>query len=572
MIFLRTFAFLFVVLGFLQPAFADRRLALVIGNSGYLNVPSLPNPGNDANDMSAKLAALGFTVTKGVDLNYQDMRKTIRSFVTALKDTDIALFFYAGHGLQVNGKNYLAPIDAQLLHEEDIQFELVQVDLILAAMERNSKTSLVFLDACRNNPLTGNLVRSMGASRSADVGRGLAQIGSGVGTLISFATQPGNVALDGTGRNSPFTAALVQHLGTPGEGITRNLIRVRNDVLRATAGKQVPWDNSSLTGEVILKPLPVSTTTSVDGSTTPTASSSQQAELVYWNSIREAQDAAFFEAYLARYPEGRFADLARLKLASLNSEKTAGRDTAQAPQSPTGFDRSKLARLDPKAAGSALPDRPRTRLPQDLEEQLALAPDDYKRIQIALNALGYDVGAPDGAFGPKSRTALRKYQVRNRLEESGYLTEGTLLALLKTFETTPNDYDGRWLLQFHRWHYGSPDRSGVNLRSLLARAEVTVRNGEIFILDGRVFSSDKPMFDTFKGRLSDAGQLSLSMTIDSLFGNEPKPQQEVDVTVNAKLPTLVPFERALTLRGSRLWVNPRKGENVWLKLEMRRMK
>jgi len=572
MILLRAFVFLFCVLGLLQPAHADRRLALVIGNSSYLNVPSLPNPGNDANDMTAKLESLGFNVTRGVDLNYQAMRKTIRSFVTALKDTDIALFYYAGHGLQVNGKNYLAPIDAQLLHEEDIQFELVQVDLILAAMERNARTSLVFLDACRNNPLAGNLARSMGASRSAAVGRGLAQIGTGVGTLISFATQPGNVALDGTGRNSPFTAALVQHLGTPGEGITHNLIRVRNDVLRATGGKQVPWDNSSLTGEVVLKPLPALADTPDNGSAVSAATPQQQAEIVYWNSIRTSEDAAFFQAYLNRYPEGRFADLARLKLAGLNSGKPLKRDTAEEPQQAAGFDRSKLARLDPKAAGSALPQKPVSRSPDDLERQLALVPEDYQRIQTALNALGYDVGAADGSFGPKSRAALRRYQIRNRIEESGFLTEKTLTALLKTFETTPNNYDGTWLLQFHRWHYGSQDRSGVNLRSLLARAKVTVRGGEIFILDGKVFSSDKPMFDTFRGRLSETGQLNISMRIDSLFGNEPKPQQEVDVTVRTKLPTLVPYEQSLSVKGSRLWVNPKKGEDVWLRLEMRRMK
>lgn len=572
MILLRISVFLCVILGLVQPSLAERRLALVIGNSSYLNVPSLPNPGNDANDMTAKLESLGFQVTRGVDLSYQDMRKTIRSFVAALKNTDIALFYYAGHGLQVNGKNYLAPIDAQLLHEEDIQFELVQVDLILAAMERNSKTSLVFLDACRNNPLAGNLVRSMGVSRSAAVGRGLAQIGTGVGTLISFATQPGNVALDGAGRNSPFTSALVQHLGTPGEGITRNLIRVRNDVLRATDGKQVPWDNSSLTGEVVLKPLPSLTGEPEGSASEPATSGPQQAEIVYWNSIRQSEDPAFFEAYLNRFPGGRFVDLARLKLAALKSGTPVNRDTAEETQPESGFDRSKLARLDPKAAGSALPAKPLSRSPDDLERQLALVPDDYKRIQVALNALGYDVGTADGAFGPKSRAALRRYQIRNRLEESGFLTEKTLTALLKTFETTPNNYDGTWLLQFHRWHYGSQDRSGVNLRSLLARARVTVRGGEIFILDGKVFSSDKPMFDTFKGRLSDAGQLTLSMRIDSLFGNEPKPQQEVDVSVRTRLPALVPYDHSLSVKGSRLWVNPKKGENVWLRLEMRRMK
>ena len=233
--------FLCLLALFLSVTFAqaERRVALVIGNSGYEHAPKLANPLNDAQGMSEKLEQLGFDVTTGTDLTLNGMRQTIREFVGKLDNVDLALFFYAGHGLQVKGENYLVPIDAKLGSYLDLEFEAVPANLVLNAMEHNTKVNLVFLDACRDNPLAESLARSMG-TRSGSVGRGLAKIGSGVGTLISFATQPGNVALDGSGKNSPFTTALLEHLGTPGQDITRDLIMVRRDVLAATNGKQVP--------------------------------------------------------------------------------------------------------------------------------------------------------------------------------------------------------------------------------------------------------------------------------------------------------------------------------------------
>jgi uncharacterized caspase-like protein len=158
--------------------------------------------------------------------------------------------FYAGHGLQVAGRNYLVPVDAQLQSERDLDFEAVGLDFILKQMEleREAKTNIVFLDACRDNPLARNLARSMG-TRSASIGRGLAQVQTGVGTFIAYSTQPGNVALDGTGRNSPFTTALVKGVREPGRNLTGVMIEVRKEVLAATGGKQVPWDHSALTGD-----------------------------------------------------------------------------------------------------------------------------------------------------------------------------------------------------------------------------------------------------------------------------------------------------------------------------------
>jgi hypothetical protein len=238
------------LIAFAFPAFAQKRVALVVGNSAYVHASALPNPANDAGDVAAALKELGFGVVLGLDLDKRAFDAKVREFSKALTDADTALFYYAGHGLQVAGRNHLVPVDAQLGNERDLDFEAVSLDFVLKQMEleREGKTNIVFLDACRDNPLARNLARSMG-TRSTSIGRGLAQVQTGVGTFIAYSTQPGNVALDGDGRNSPFTAALVKGVKAPGRNLTAVMIEVRKEVLSVTGGKQVPWDHSALTGD-----------------------------------------------------------------------------------------------------------------------------------------------------------------------------------------------------------------------------------------------------------------------------------------------------------------------------------
>lgn len=233
------------------PAFAaDKRVALVVGNAAYKNVSALPNPANDATAMAKALTTAGFEVIVGLDLDKPAFDNKVREFARALDGADVAIFFYAGHGLQVAGRNYLVPVDASMQKERDLDFEGISVDFVLKQMEldREGKTNIVFLDACRDNPLARNLARSMG-TRSASIGKGLAQIETGVGTFISYSTQPGNVALDGDGANSPFTTALVKGVAEQGRTLNAVMVEVRREVLAATQGKQVPWDHSSLTGD-----------------------------------------------------------------------------------------------------------------------------------------------------------------------------------------------------------------------------------------------------------------------------------------------------------------------------------
>jgi uncharacterized caspase-like protein len=232
------------------PVSAQKRVALVIGNSAYAQATPLANPANDASDIGAALKDAGFAIILGVNLDKRAFDAKVREFSQVLPQADAAVLFYAGHGLQVAGRNHLLPVDARLQTERDLDFETVSLDFILRQMEldREGKTNIVFLDACRDNPLARNLARSLG-TRSASIGSGLAQVQTGVGTFIAYSTQPGNVALDGQGRNSPFTAALLEGLREPGRNLTTVMIEVRKQVLATTHGKQVPWDHSALTGD-----------------------------------------------------------------------------------------------------------------------------------------------------------------------------------------------------------------------------------------------------------------------------------------------------------------------------------
>ncbi len=234
---------------------AEKRVALVIGNSTYQHAAPLSNPGNDARAIAAPLRRLGFEVIERINLDSSGFRNALRDYAVALRGAEVGLFFYAGHGLQVEGRNYLASIDARLESRTDLLFETMRLGDVLEVMETNVRTSLVFLDACRDNPLSKKLARSMG-TRSAAVGRGLARVSAGSGTLIAYATSPGDVALDGKDDNSPFTAGLLEYIETPRFDITQMLRRVRGSVQVATNGKQVPWSNESLIGDFYFNSAP----------------------------------------------------------------------------------------------------------------------------------------------------------------------------------------------------------------------------------------------------------------------------------------------------------------------------
>lgn len=294
----------------------EKRVALVVGNSAYTYTTPLKNPVNDADKIAKVLESLGFEVVLGLDLTHSETSNTVRKFAKRLNGVETALFFYAGHGLQVNGVNYLIPVDARLGGEEDLEFESMRLERVIELMERVPR-NLIFLDACRNNPLARSLARSMG-TRSVSIGRGLAKMEVRAEAMISFATEPGQVALDGAGRHSPFTDALLKHIVTPDLDIAFLMRRVRKDVKETTQQKQIPWHNSSLTDPFVFNETKNGTAHATGAAPAnillPPRIDNQAIEIAYWNSISNSNNAAAFQAYLSQFPKGVFAKLAKLKL------------------------------------------------------------------------------------------------------------------------------------------------------------------------------------------------------------------------------------------------------------------
>ncbi|MGJ5043347.1 MULTISPECIES: caspase family protein [unclassified Bradyrhizobium] len=235
-----------------------QRMALVIGNGAYTHVQPLPNPPRDARTIARSLRDIGFTVTEGLDLDRAAMQAKTRDFLREAARAQVAVVFYAGHGVQIDGRNYLVPTDIAPSAGSDVVTAMVDMDQILAGLDDQVRTNILILDACRNNPFAppetagagpGRGLSASGLAAPTSLGTGAT---SGAGTLIAFATAPGKVALDGDGDNSPFSAALTRHIGTPGLEVQQMLTRVRAEVVAGTKNKQVPWSNSSLLGEVYL--------------------------------------------------------------------------------------------------------------------------------------------------------------------------------------------------------------------------------------------------------------------------------------------------------------------------------
>ena len=282
-----------------------KRLALVIGNGAYSSAPPLKNPPNDARDMAASLGTLGFEVSSGVNLNQRDMKRLIREFGQKLKSGGSGLFYYAGHGVQSKGRNYLVPVDAEIQSEAEVEDSGVDVGLVLNFMdEAQNGLNIVILDACRNNPF-GRSFRS--------AVEGLAQVDAPTGTLIAYATAPGRVASDGSGQNGLYTSELLKQMRVPGVSVTDMFMRVRAEVMKQTANKQVPWESSSLVGAFYFSGSGGLSNTSGRNDKGPPAFNEKSIELNFWDSIKNSTNAEDFNAYLRKYPNGEFADLARIR-------------------------------------------------------------------------------------------------------------------------------------------------------------------------------------------------------------------------------------------------------------------
>lgn len=294
------------------PALADNRVALVIGNGAYVRAAHLPNPQNDAEDVAAALRRSGFETILATDVDKSGMDEAIIKFARAAHTADVVMFYYSGHALQFGGINYLMPVDAKLDDEADLR-RMVRVDDVIADMEQAKSLRILVLDSCRDNPLADQLKRSVGPTRSASVGRGLAKIDSPEGMIIAYATQAGSVADDGDGRNSPYTTAFLQNVEAK-EEIGTIFRRITAEVYQTTHQKQLPELSLSLIGEFYLNGKLQLTVTPA---TAQAAVDPCEAASDHWKSTTAINTKEAYEDHLARFPTCAFAGLAQAEIAAL---------------------------------------------------------------------------------------------------------------------------------------------------------------------------------------------------------------------------------------------------------------
>lgn len=315
-----------------EPAFAGKRVALVLANSAYQHAPSLTNPVNDGSVMAKTLKDAGFDIVDSRhDLSALEARRVLRDFADATRDADIAVVYYAGHGIEVEGSNYLIPVDARLERDTDVYDEALSLDRVLVAVEPAKQLRLVILDACRDNPFGKTMKRSV-ASRG--IGRDLAQVEpSSPNTLIAYSAKAGFTAQDGDGANSPFTVALSKHLTTPGLDVRRAFGFVRDDVLKSTGNKQEPFVYGSLGGaDVPLVPVKVAAAAS------PVANPQADIRRDYELALQVGNRAAW-DAFLAQHPDGFYSSLAKLQLEKIGAEQAHAAAIEKAKQAEAERDR-----------------------------------------------------------------------------------------------------------------------------------------------------------------------------------------------------------------------------------------
>ena len=438
--------------GILRAYASTDKVALVIGNGAYVNVSKLPNPPKDAAAVGAALRGIGFEVIEAKDLDERAMRAALRSFEGKVQGSAVALVFYAGHGMEVDGVNYIIPVDAQLSRDTHIADEAVPLSRVQEAVAGASALRIVLLDACRDNPFAVRMERT-NATRS--IGRGLARIEPSAASIISYAAEAGTVAADGNGDHSPYTASFIRHIATPGLEVNFVFRRIGADVREATHGAQRPVIYASLgTEEIYLAGRPaqdgrhepekdyelalaINTTeawdaflhyndsgyyadlarasrsrlreakalTGDDRPPSAKAEAEMPLEEAYWRTIAASNVAGDFKSYIRRYPSGVFVDLAQARILAL---KRAGEVNAAVGVSLDGTASKELLRRNAMARMDRLP---------------------KTMIQYGLSALGFPLEAT-GVFDAASRRAAREYQASVNEVQTGELTPQQTVDLL----------------------------------------------------------------------------------------------------------------------------------------------
>jgi uncharacterized caspase-like protein len=427
-------------------AMAERRVALVVGNSAYDSAAALRNPRNDASDMAASLKSVGFEVHLGLDLDQRRLAEMMDEFSRDLDGADVGLFFFAGHALQINDKNYLVSTSAKLENEFLIASETMELDTVVRLMESKVPTNLIFLDACRNNPLADRLRQNLAEQhRSVNLGRGLARIETaGRDTLIAFAAAPGQVANDGVGRNSPFTAALLRHITVPGLEVSVMLKEVTADVRQETRNGQRPQQLSDMSRIFYFAgaspPASVKTAEAMPGpAVKPAEAGSSSAdtslEVAFWTSVQAANDCESVRTYLQRFPNGAFVELAKLTEQRLCGPRR--RVSIETTQNPTPSDTVASATVlapaeKPPAPPPANPASEPAKTDSAPAAHLAMVPppqatppvddrDVVRKIQAGLSRLGCTTGDADGSWRAGTKEAVQKF---NRYAHTDFRVDG----------------------------------------------------------------------------------------------------------------------------------------------------
>ncbi|MGH6801536.1 MAG: caspase family protein, partial [Methylocella sp.] len=274
-------------------ALADKRVALIVGNSQYTRIsPKLINPANDSHDIAKALQSIGFTVLLKTDIGKGEFDRSLAQFAREAAGADTALFYYAGHGLQYQRQNYFLPVDIEVQDSADVEFQAVAMDRILEAINHAAGVKIVILDACRDNPLAKQFsTRSLNGGGAT---RGLARIDRTEGLIIAYATAPDQVAQDGAGRNSPFTESLVKRIKEPGLEIGTMFRRVANDVFERTNGRQRPEYSDSLLSDYFLNPV--------------------ESDSIAYSRIRDSNELADFQEFIRKFPASPFVRDAQIRI------------------------------------------------------------------------------------------------------------------------------------------------------------------------------------------------------------------------------------------------------------------
>ncbi len=386
---------LFLVLALLAPISAPAaseqeppsRIALVIGNSNYETIPMLPNPRRDASAIADSLERLGFEVRRVLDGDQKDFEKALLAFAADRRSADIALFYFAGHGIQINGENYLLPVSIKAPKVEAILEQSLGLNDVRAEMQRTDPgLTIIILDSCRDNPFGPMLTQRTGETVTPiSIGQGLAKVSGAAGMLIAYATQPGEVAYDGFGEHSPFTESLLAYLEKPGLEIRLMLGRVREQVVEETQGGQVPWVEEAVLGEFYFSEQPDIRTAAINAA--------DGYDLAFWRSISRSDDARDYEAYLTKFPEGAFALLADNRLKAL---KVAGNLAEAAP-----------AKIEPAPLSDEI----------------------WRQVKNSLFWLGYYNGNLGSAQEPRASFAVKAFQSAVGTVPSGKLTKAQVKQL-----------------------------------------------------------------------------------------------------------------------------------------------